>query len=192
MTPQAFLSLALQTIMAPRDVARLLLSLNLGKDAVLTAFALVVALNAFVFQLTLIVSPTPGVAGILAMPVAFAGIQAIVLGATIAAITWCGQAMGGTATMTQVAVLLTWLQALRVAVQAGLLLILPLSNYLAGMVMFVASALGLWILVHFIDEAHGFGRIGKAALVLLLAVTGMVLGLSMILSLSGATVTGMN
>lgn len=51
MSAAALLSLAWQTIVAPREVARLLISLRLSREVLLTGFALVVVLNALIVGL---------------------------------------------------------------------------------------------------------------------------------------------
>lgn len=192
MTLTGFLQLAWQTVLAPRDVAKLLLSLRLGHEALLLIFGTVVVLNTIIFTLTsMIEPPTEALMPILGNPVIFMLTMAGTLAITAIAITWCGRALGGVAQIEQVGLLILWLQAIRMIVQAGVLVLIPLSQGLAGLVVIAASALGLWILVNFIDEAHGFGSLGKAALVLLLGVTGMALGLSLFLTLIGATTMGM-
>lgn len=186
MTADGFLKLAAQSVTAPRDVARLLLSIRLNPEALWTAFALAVVLNGLVFALSAQIMPqASGLPVFLSNPLAFMAMQGASLGATILALTWVGRAMGGTGTVERVAVLLIWLQALRVLVQASLLLILPLSEALGALVQFAASALGVWIVVHFIDEAHELNNLLKSALALVFGVLGMALALSLILSLMG-------
>ncbi len=190
MTMQGFLSLALQSVTAPREVARLLLSLRLGQEALLTAFALVVVLNALAFSTSLLIAPVQGPVSLLSNPAIFLMTQAGALLASIVAFTYCGRAMGGTGTANGVAVLLIWLQMLRVLVQTVLLVVLPLAPVLAGVVMFTASALGVWILVHFMDEAHGFGSLFKSALLLVFGVVGIALVLTLLLTLAGVDPNG--
>lgn len=192
MTLNGFLSLAAQTVTAPREVARLLLSLRLSSEALLTAFALVVVLNALVFSVTLLVVPSQGDLGLLGDPVVFMAMQAATLGGVIAALYWVGSNLGGQATMGSIAILLIWLQALRVLVQSAFIFVLPLSDMLSGAIMLGASAIGVWIMLNFVDEAHGFSSLGKSAIVLILSLLAMAVGLSMLLALIGVTPNGMN
>ncbi|MDU8911019.1 YIP1 family protein [Aestuariicoccus sp. MJ-SS9] len=192
MTPAGFLNLAWQTVVAPQDVARLLLSLRLTHEALLLAFATVVVLNALLFSLSVQMSPTASpLQPILGSPVIFM----LSLGGSLAivalAITWTGRALGGAGRIETVGLLLIWLQALRMLVQVAMLVLIPLSPQLGAFLAFAAAIAGVWILVNFIEVAHEFGSLFKSALVLLLGVTGMALGVSIIFSLIGVTTTGL-
>lgn len=192
MRVDGFLRLAAQSVAAPRDVARLLLSIRPGADALLTGFALVVVLNALVFGLSRLLLPDGGVAGagFLDSPFAFMALQAATLGATIAALTWAGRGLGGTGGFADLAVVMIWLQALRVLAQAVVLVVMPISAQLGAILVMAASALGVWIAVHFIDEAHALRSVLKAILVLIVGVVGMAIALSIVLSAIGITPDG--
>ncbi|MEM6479182.1 MAG: hypothetical protein AAF647_09065, partial [Pseudomonadota bacterium] len=78
-----------------------------------------------------------------------------------------------------------WMQVLQVAalvVQGFLVLVSP------GLGALVAFAIGIgliWVLLSFIDVLHGFGSLGRSALLLLFVIVGIGLGLSLILGLIG-------
>ncbi|MGJ8604690.1 MAG: YIP1 family protein [Marivita sp.] len=191
MTIDGFLRLALNTVTAPRDVARLLMAMNLPSQAVWLAFALVIVLNTMMFSVSLMVTPADELFGpILGSPVVFALMLALSVGALIVAVTLCGRPLGGVATLDQVAVLVIWLQALRVLMQAVVVVLGPISLFLSGVVISAASVLGIWIFLNFIDVAHEIGSLLRAGLILLLAVVGMMLGLSLIFSLLGISTGG--
>ncbi|QFS82808.1 Yip1 domain protein [Roseivivax sp. THAF40] len=192
MTPLGFLRLAWQSVIAPREVARLLLSLRLGHEALLVSAALVLVLNtAIVRASTILTPPDPAIAPFVTQPLTFfmglGGILAIVA----LVLTWCGRAVGGTGRIEDVGLMMIWLQGLRVIVQLVMLVLAPIAATLAALVSIAASLVGLWILVNFLAEAHEFPTLGKAAFVLLLAVTGLALGLSFFFTLIGATASGM-
>lgn len=192
MNPAGILSLAAQTVVSPRDVARLLLSIRPGTEALWTAFALVVVLNTLVFSASHLLAPVP-VPGVLANPAVFAAMQAAVLASTIAALTWVGGLFGGTARLRDMALLLIWMQALRVLAQAlmALVLPLPLAPVLGTGVFMAITGLGLWILLNFIDEAHGLGSLLKAGAVAGLGLLAMAFALSIVLALAGVDPNGM-
>jgi hypothetical protein len=193
MNPQALIQLAIQTVRAPREVAQILISARLGREALLTAFALVVALNTLVFTvMAMTVSPgeTSGVINL--SPLAFMVLLAGSVALAIFTITFGGRPLGGTARIEEIALMLIWLQGLRFVMQVALIVlgfILPA----AGLVLVLAVAiLGLWILLNFIDVAHGFGNLGKAAFVLIISLLGAVVGLSILLSFAGASSLGLS
>lgn len=193
MSPAALLQLGWNSVVAPRDVARLLLSLRLSREALLLGFSLVVVLNALLFGITVLATPNTGApASILNNPLVFMGLLGSALAMTIVALTWVGRAMGGVGRIEDIAVLLIWMQALRVLVQIAMLVLLPISMAFSTLLVFAASVAGVWMLVHFIDEAHGFGSLLRALLVLLFGVVGTALGLALFMSLIGATTIGLN
>lgn len=191
MTLDGFFRLAVNTVVAPRDVARLLLAMNLPPQALWLAFALVIVLNTLMFSASLMLVPADDLFGpVLANPTVFGAMLAVSVGALIVAVTLCGRPLGGQASLSQIAILVIWLQALRVVMQAVVALIGPFSLFLSGVVISAASVLGIWIFVNFIDVAHETGSLLRAGLVLLLAVVGMMLGLSLIFSLLGVQTGG--
>ncbi len=193
MNPDAILRLAWQSLVAPRDVARLLLSMRLGREALLLAFALVVVLNALIFGLSVqLTPPDPEIAPVMVSPMIFMLTLGGALAVTAIALTWTGRALGGSGRIEGIGLLLIWMQALRVLVQIAMLILVPLSTSLAALLVIAASAAGVWILVHFLDEAHGFGSLLRSLTVLLLGVTGVALALALFLSLIGATTMGLN
>ena len=191
MTFEGFFRLALNTVVAPRDVARLLLAMNLPSQALWLAFALVIVLNTLMFSASLMLVPANDLFGaVLVNPTVFGAMLAVSVGALIVAVTLCGRPMGGRAGVPQIAILVIWLQALRVVMQAVVAVVGPFSLFLSGVLISAASVLGIWIFVNFIDVAHETGSLLRAGLVLLLAVVGMMLGLSLIFSLLGVQTGG--
>jgi len=191
-TAEAFLKLALQSVTDPRDVARLLLTVHPGREALWTAFALVVVLNALIFSASLTIFPPQGpLPFFLGAPTGFIVTQGTALVGMIAAMTWTGRLFGGKGRFGDVALLLIWMQGLRVLVQAALLLITPVSAALSGLIMLAASGIGIWILLNFLDEVHELGGLGRAAMVLVLGFIGLAFGLSLILTMAGVTPEGM-
>ena len=191
MTPEGFFRLAVNTVTAPRDVARLLLAMNLPPQALWLAFALVIVLNTLMFSASLLLVPADEMFGpVLANPTVFGAMLAISVAALIIAVTLCGRPLGGQATYAQIAILVIWLQALRVLLQALVAVVGPMSLFLSGVLISAGSVLGIWMFVNFIDVAHETGSLLRAGLVLLLAVVGMMLGLSLIFSLLGVSTGG--
>tara|TARA_R100000750_G_C2329663_1_gene89663 strand:- start:65 stop:649 length:585 start_codon:yes stop_codon:yes gene_type:complete len=188
-TPEAFLKLALQSVTNPREVAALLLSIRPGREALWTAFALVVVLNALIFSASLLMDPT-GVPTLLSSPVMLLVLQGAALAGSILALTWAGRLFGGKARIEEIALLMIWMQALRILVQGALLLIIPVSLVLAGLGTMAATALGVWIAVNFLDEAHELGGPLRALAVLVLGMFAMAFAVSLLLTLAGVTPEG--
>jgi hypothetical protein len=192
LTINGFFRLALNTVTAPRDVARLLLATQLPNQVLWLAFSLVIVLNTLMFSLSLYSTPGNDLIGpVLGSPVVFGAMLAASVAGLVVAVTLCGRPFGGRATFQQIGILVIWLQALRVVLQGVVVLLGPVSLFLSGLVISAASVLGIWIFVNFIDVAHEVGSLLKAGMILLLAVVGMMLGLSVIFSLLGVQAGGL-
>ncbi len=186
--------LARETLADPRGAARRILALRLDGSTLLQAAALIVALNAAVFGLSNMTAPPPPNMALPAMvtsPLAFALVLGGGLLLTVWALTQVGRMLGGQGGFADLLALLVWLQSLRLAVQVALLVLVPLLPAIAGIVVLVASVWGLWILLCFVDEAHGFGSLPRAAGTTVLAFVAMALGLSFLLALFGGATSGM-
>jgi len=188
-TLQGFLSLAWQTVQTPRDVARLLLAARLGRDALWTAFALVCTANALVYGTSLAMAG-PGSIDFLQSPSLFLAMQALVLAGTILCLTYAGRGLGGAGRVSDIAVLMVWMQALRVLVQLIMLGLVVISPVLASMLVGLSLVLGIWIALNFVREAHGFDSLVPAGLTMIFGFAGAIFGLSIILTLIGVDPNG--
>ena len=103
---------------------------------------------------------------------------------------WVGRMFGGQGSMEDIMVVIVWLQFMRVLVQAAALLLLLTIPVLSMLLILAAALVGIWILVHFVDQAHRYGSLGKAAGVLIAAFVGMVVGISILLSMIGVDAVG--
>ncbi|MFP4239649.1 MAG: YIP1 family protein [Rhodosalinus sp.] len=186
MTAAALGQLAVDTIRTPREVARRLMDLKLPRDALWTALALVVVLNAALYSASNMIAPPPDDLAVpIVAPVPFALFLAAGLVGTIYALWYVGRMLGGEGALGDIMVLLVWLQALRLVVQAALLVLVPLSPVLSSLVVLAAAAIGFWILLNFIDVAHGYGNLLKSLGALALSVLAMALGLTFLVTLFG-------
>ena len=192
MSTVALIALVAQSVNRPRQAARYLLSLDIPREALVLSFALVVIGNTVAFGLSLMSAPSRGLPmGLLISPGGFLLMQGAVLGASILALTLAGRPLGGVARLQDMALLVIWLQALRVLVQFLLVVLWLVAPQLAALVVFAATALGIWISVNFIDAAHGFDNLFKSLAVLIFGMVGMMLALSLLLALLGVSPNGM-
>lgn len=175
----------------PAAAARALLGAGLGREAVWTLFALAIVLNTIAFVTVGLILPTsPEVPALDISATVYAGVLSGGLLITAVAIHRVGRAMGGSGGFLAVLVLLGWLQILRAL---AMVVVIALSLILPPLSVLASFALGLWglyILLHFIDQAHGFGSLGRAAIVLIASVLAVAFGLVILLQLAGATVHG--
>lgn len=191
MNPSDWRTLALTSITDPATAARQLLAFSVPREALWTALVLMAVLNAAIFTLSNILLPTPSpFPGLLNSPIAYFGIAAGGLILSIYAIFWIGRILGGTGALEDVMILLVWMQALRVVVQAVALVLVLTVPLLSALLVFAATLVGLYMLLHFVNQAHRFESLGRAAGVLIGAFVAIVLGLSLVLSLIGGPIVG--
>lgn len=191
MTALDLRDLVVTSVRDPATAARSLMDMHLPREALWTALVLVAVLNTLLYGISnlLVPGPSPLPAGLEAPGLYFAFVAGgLVL--TIYAIFWTGRALGGQGQIGDVMVVIIWLQTLRVAVQVAALVLILISPLLSALLIFAAALLGVYILVHFVNQAHALGSLGKSAGVLIASVLAMVLALSLILSLVGAPFTG--
>lgn len=185
--------LAMDTLRDPRGMAARLIALDLGMPTLWAALVLGVVLNALIFSVNMMLFPTTfPVPWLFSNPILYAAAMAVGMVLTMYVLTWIGSMMGGQGRLADVTVLLVWLQYLRLAAQAVLLLLTILMPALALMATLVVAFYSLWLLLNFLDVAHRFESLGKSALVLVFAVVGITIGLSFLIALIGTPATEMS
>jgi hypothetical protein len=184
----AFINLMIGTLSQPRDAAAEILSIRPNRSVMWSALVLAVLLNTMVYQISLFASPPQ-----VALPVIFSSpiIFAILIGSglvlSIYSITYAGRFIGGRAVLDDVMALLIWLQFLRFAVQLAAFLLMPIIPGIAGLLILY----GMWLLLQFVDVAHGFENLLTSFFALILSGLGIVLGLAILLSLLGVQNMGL-
>jgi len=192
MTSLSFRDLILLTIREPARAAQILLQMRLSREALWTGLCLVAVLNTMLFTLSNLLIPSPKIlppfleAPAVYLVMIFAGLLL-----TCMAIHWVGRAAGGKGSLQDVMVLVLWLQGLRVLVQCASILLALTLPFLSFFLVLAAAAIGLYIMIHFIDQAHQFNSIGLSFGVLIGSGLAIVLGLSALISvLFGAQIEG--
>ena len=191
MTNGGWVQLANLSVTDPAEAARVLLSFRVPSEALWTALVLVAVLNTLVFAVTNILVPAPStMPGLFDSPVIYFGLICGGLVLTVLAIHWVGGLFGGTASRDDVMILIVWLQGLRVLVQVAALVLMLVAPLLSAILVIAAAFVGLFITLHFIDQAHGFKSLGKSAGVLIASGLAIIVGLSVLLSLIGGPFIG--
>ncbi len=176
------------TLRHPATAARVLIGLGLPSQALWSALALAAALQAILFTLSTMLFPVPFVVpAILSAPLSVFGLIFAALVLSVYGLLWAGRMLGGQGDLAGILVLCVWAQLLRAGLQAfGIFLSLTLPG-LTPLLSLAALALGLYIFVNFINEAHGLDSPMRAFGVLAGAFVIMALGLSILLSVIGVS-----
>lgn len=192
MTQTMFKDLAIETLKTPDVAARHILGLRLEKDVLWIALALAVVLNTFLLSLqNVLVPPSDALPALFASPMLYmftVGVGQIVF---IYAVWLAGTWLNGLGTLPEVMSVLVWLQMMQVAVQAILVVLSVTAPALAVLLNMVALVYGLYILAHFIKEAHQLESLLRAAGVIFAALFAIAFSLSLVLSLTGGSQLGL-
>ncbi|WP_299843821.1 Yip1 family protein [uncultured Roseovarius sp.] len=191
-----FKGLIRQSLFAPADAARLLLSLQLPRQWLWMALALMSVLNSIVYSIGIRLSaPTDPTAMAMIPPLFQSPLLFTIflfggLVITVFTLTWVGQSMGGKAQLSDILVVIAWMQVLRLLFQVAVTVMGILSAQLSAMFVLAGSFWGIYILTGFLNTAHDFGNWIKALGVMILAGIAMAIGLTMIMTVIGATIMG--
>lgn len=183
--------LVVQSITDPAEAGRRLIAMAIPRDALWIGLSLVVVLNTMIFALSNVLIPGPSpLPDMLTYPPVYLAVSGGGLLLSIYSMYWIGRMMGGTGSLDDMMVLLIWMQGLRFLVQT-VTLVLVLTFPLLSVILVIASFLvGLFILMHFIDQAHRFASLGRAAAVLIASSLAILLGLSVLVALIGGPMIG--
>jgi len=191
MTVGYWRQMVIMSITKPAEAARVLMAMQIPSQALWTGLALVAVLNTALFTLSNLLMPGPSpLPAIFNSPILYLAIVMAGLTLTIYGLFFVGRLFGGKGSVADIMVLIVWMQALRVLAQAATLVLVMTVPFLAMIVVFAAALVGVYMLVHFVDQAHRFGSVGRAALVLIASVLAIVVGLSLIVTLIGGPNVG--
>lgn len=183
--------LAILSIRDPASGARTLLSSPLPREALWTGLGLVAVLNALLFTLSnMLVPGTTQFPGIFTVPIIYCAVVAAGLALTVCSLFWIGGALGGRGSLDDIMLVIIWLQALRVIAQLAILILLVTIPILSALLVISVSLYGLYMLLHFINEAHQLESMGRAAGILIASLLAIVLGLTLLISLFGGSIVG--
>ncbi len=190
-------SLLRQSLFTPPVAARRVLAMNLPRQWLWMALALMSVLNSIVYSVGIRLSaPTDPTAMAMIPPIFQSPLLFTIflfggLVITVFTLTWVGQSMGGKAQLGDILSVIAWMQVLRLLLQAAITVLGLISAQVATLLVFVGSFWGIFILAGFIDTAHGFGNWFKAFGVMLLAGLAMAVGLTIIMTVIGGAIMGM-
>ncbi|WP_424833630.1 Yip1 family protein [Ruegeria sp.] len=171
MTSTELRNLAVLTITSPAEAARQVLANCPPRDVLWLAFALAVVLNTLVQAASAllfpVVDPELQVLYDPVWQVLFTTAGALLL--SIGAFFLIGRLFGGEGSFDGIMALLIWLQYLQVAAQALIFFIVMILPGLFRPLILAMSLFSLYITLHFLNQAHRFGSLGKSFLVILIS-----------------------
>lgn len=181
-----------ESIARPGEAARVVLSQRFDRDVLWSALALVSVLSTLLVFLRGILFPAEPAPvqmpdgqtfDLVLSPFAFAFIVFALLTILVFVLDQVGRVLGGRGELTTVLMAVAWTQVVFLAVDFGLLMILVIAPPFAGLAALIALVLMARASVHFLDAAHGFGSLGRAAATLLVSLLGVFIGMGLIIAL---------
>jgi hypothetical protein len=182
-------SLALGAVRNPREAADTLLSVGVPSAALLPAFLLVVVLSVILTIIGENIGMTDG-EGAAFPPLAVAAVLCLLLAAYILGLWRTGQAMGGTGSLAETALLMVFLQFILLLAQVVEVVLWVAAPPLAGLFVIAVAILAFWININFVDILHGFGSLLKSFGLIIMVSLGLALAIMLMLTLSGTTLQG--
>lgn len=191
MTAPDLSHLVVMTLRTPAEAARVLIGLYLSRQTLWMGLVLVAALQTLTLVVMgyLIPSDFP-MSALLDTPLTLFAASVAGLALMVIAMHRIGQQMGGRASLNDILVVMVWLQLLRVAAQVITIALALIVPFLATLVSFAAGLLALYIIVHFIDQAHQLNSIPWSIAVLAISMFITMIGLSVLVLLVGAPILG--
>ena len=181
------LKLVWDSIKTPQEGASAILNFAPNRVAIWYMLALVVILSVLLAQGTNLLFGGD-VAGPFTMsPISLGIIQGVLLIVMIYATYWIGRAFGGSGSLEETMLLVTWLQFILVCVQVAQTLAMVVMPPFAGLIGVAALFIFFWLLVNFIAVLHGFSSLGLVFAGIILSFIGIGFGLALILTLIGIT-----
>ncbi len=181
------------TLRNPRAAAAVLIDWQLPRGVIWMALVLVSCCYAFLAGVSELLFPSQvPLPTILMNPLMLFLLLAGVLVATVHALLWAGRAVGGQGAVEDIAIVLTWLQALRAVAQAAVVVLALVSPALAGMFAMVVMVVGLWIMAHFVAQALSFASAWKAFGLMVALMVVFIFAIMVLLAVTGLGVWGLD
>ena len=183
--------LAVLSVKDPKQAAVILMGLRLEPGILWNALLLVALVNTFLFVFSVeflgLQSPYPV---FFSAPFINFAIMVAGLALMVFSLVFTGRIMGGKGSFHDVLVLVIWVQIIQAIIQIAAYIALLIVPLLANILTMAGGLIGLYMLVHFVNESHKFNSLGKSAVVLVGALLGVVIGLSIIAIMVGGPDVG--
>jgi Yip1 domain len=183
--------LAVLSVKDPATAARQLLDMQVPGNILWLLLFLVTICNTILFTLSDLLAPVSGpLSDLLSTPFSMLGLVAGGLILTVYSLYLCGRLMGGAGAFDGVLVLIVWLQILRLIVQAAVMFLMLVLPLLSALLVIASAFVWLYLLVHFVNQAHQFASLGRSAVVLIVSIIIPAIGIAILLALLGVPLTG--
>ncbi|WP_136635694.1 YIP1 family protein [Pseudooceanicola onchidii] len=174
-------SLALETVTNPAQAAKRVLALDVPMQAVWMGLGLVAVLNGIYYSVLLPGLAQAGLAvpAMVGSPVTLTGFILVIFVLMVFLTAFSGRLLGGIGDVESVGKITVWLQMLRVVAQVVISILSLVSPLLGWLAATALGIWGIWILLNFVAQAHGF-NIPKALGTLAVMFVGLIVVMSVL------------
>ncbi|MCF6231666.1 MAG: hypothetical protein L3J36_00970 [Rhodobacteraceae bacterium] len=188
-----WIELAVLSVKDPKKAAGILMGMRLEIAVLWKALLLVALVNTFLFVFSVEIiglrSPYPA---FFSAPFFNFAIMVAGLSLMVFALVFTGRMMGGVGTVRDILTLVIWVQIVQAAIQILAYMALMVVPLVANILTLAGGLIGLYMLAHFINESHKFNSLGKSVMVMVGALLGVVIGLSILAIMVGGPNVGSN
>lgn len=164
-----FTNLLKLSLLDPKQAGQSILSYDLSYESICSIFAAAIcASTSMMFAIDLLYETEGPSLTKVSTPWVFALLVGVMTLVVCGAISWTGQRFSGQGHFKSILTIVAWLQVVQMFMQMASFLVMVILTPLVGIVQFGIFLWSLWIFVAFIDSAHGYNNMVKAALVALL------------------------
>lgn len=161
----------------PRGAAADVIALGFPREALVPALFLVVAVSVILNSVSEILAPNPLLQ---ISPFQMAMVLMVMLVAFAFAVARAGRLLGGLGTFHDSLLLMIFLQALFIPAVIVQMVLFALSPGLSGLFFLGVVIFLTWVHINFIAALHGFGTLGRAVGVLVMAMIATFLVLAVV------------
>ncbi|MDA0900757.1 MAG: hypothetical protein O2824_01145 [Proteobacteria bacterium] len=174
------------TIRAPQEAAQAVLTLNLPRNVLWLGLALVITLSTLFASAVLLMVPMPEAGAGVPMPVVMGIVQAVFLVLVSLGIAVIGARFGGKGDFDGALVLMVWLQAVFLVVQAFQIAAIAIGlSVLADIVSLASIPLFFWLMAQFVTVLHGFSSVWKTFWAIIMFLIAFAFLLSLVVTSFG-------
>ena len=181
------------SVTQPADMASDVLAMRFPRDALWPALALVAVLNVLLLGVLQFVSPETAATQdqiITVSPFGYLAIIGAFLTFMVFMLVHAGRMMGGDGTIEGTLTLLVWFQAVSLTLEGIQVLLVLVSPPIAAIFGLMSLGAIIWVFVNLVNVLHGLANLGKAIVVIFLALIGTVLGTGLVMGMMGITPPG--
>jgi len=180
------------TLRQPGVAARNILLRQWPSEAVWTGLFLAITLNTFSYTLLNYWYPLVDELSFLNFSTGtYLGISALMSLGFAATLSIGGRFLGGTGRFMPMLTLLVWLQLVQMVVQTMLIAVTVLSPALGSLLSLIANVFLFFVLLNFVNEAHGFASLWRALAVVVMATILVFFAMIFVVGLIGPDTIGL-